>query len=95
MQRNTEIIGIILSSLAMLMIFWGIITEVYFIAALSILLLFVSVALVLIGLVMNGKEQKKIPSTRLCPTCGREIPFDAIVCPFCQCVLNDVQRHEN
>lgn len=31
----------------------------------------------------NIKEQKVL-SSRKCPKCGREIPFDSVVCPYCQ-----------
>ena len=50
----------------------------------GIILLFVGIPLTLIGLVMKSKEQKKVvQSNRRCPKCGREIPFDAVVCPYC------------
>ena len=40
---------------------------------------------------LKGRETTSQPSTpsssksiRYCPKCGREIPFDAVVCPYCQ-----------
>jgi uncharacterized OB-fold protein len=40
--------------------------------------------LTLIGLVMKNKEQKNASTARSCPKCGRVIPFDAVICPYCQ-----------
>jgi len=30
------------------------------------------------------ENEQKRSSARHCPKCGREIPFDAVVCPYCQ-----------
>ena len=51
------IAGIILSTIAVFMAFWGYVVEEYFVGALGILLLFVSVPLALIGLVLKSKEK--------------------------------------
>jgi uncharacterized membrane protein len=94
MQRDIVIMGIILSSIAVFMIFIGVTVE-YIIGALGVLLIFISIPLVLIGLVLKSNEQQKeLPLTRKCLNCGRDIPFDAKVCPNCQYVLTDVLRHE-
>ena len=39
-----------------------------------------------IVLILNGNsifESKKSKSKRICTSCGREIPFDAKLCPYC------------
>jgi hypothetical protein len=48
------------------------------------ILLFVGIPLAIVGAVMKSKKQKKIVLTLNCPKCGREIPFDAKVCTYCQ-----------
>ena len=85
--------GIILSSIAAFVIFMGVIGE-YIIGALGVLLIFISVPMILIGLVLKSEKQQKVVSGRRCPKCGREIPFDAVVCPYCQYVLTEILRHE-
>ena len=90
MQRDIVIMGIVLSSIAVFMIFIGVMVE-YIISALGVILIFIGIPMVIIGLVLKGNE---FSSTRRCPKCGREIPFDAKVCPYCQHVLTDVLRHE-
>jgi len=57
MRRMVVIAGIILSTIAVFMAFWGYVVEEYFVGALGILLLFVSVPLALIGLVLKSKEK--------------------------------------
>jgi len=89
MQRDIVIMGIILSSIAVFMIVIGVTVE-YIIGALGVLLIFISIPMALIGLVLKKEE----PSSRKCPNCGRDIPFDAKVCSYCQHVLTDVLRHE-
>ncbi len=89
MQRDLVIMGIILSSIAVFMIFIGVTVE-YIIGALGVLLIIIGIPMALIGLVLKKEE----PSSRKCPKCGRVIPFDAKVCPYCQYVLTDVLRHE-
>jgi energy-coupling factor transporter transmembrane protein EcfT len=97
-QRNIFIIGIIVSIIAIFTLFVGVTAKDYaldVIGGLGFMLLFLGLPIAIIGAVMKSNDQKKVlPSTRMCPKCGREIPFDAIVCPYCQHVLNDVQRHE-
>ena len=93
MQRDIVIMGIILSSIAVFMIFIGVTVE-YIIGALGVFLIFISIPMVLIGLVLKNNEQQKELLTRKCPNCNRDIPFDAKVCPYCQHVLTDVLRHE-
>jgi hypothetical protein len=90
MRRNIVILGIILSSIAAFAIFMGLTGE-YIIGALGVILIFMGISMALIGLVLRSNE---LPLTRRCPKCGREIPFDAKVCPYCQYVLTDVLRHE-
>ena len=34
-------------------------------------------------IVKQPVKQKQEPDRR-CPNCGRVIPFDAIICPYCQ-----------
>lgn len=53
-----------------------------------ILLIFFIIGILVI---LKGKEKQPQPSPppstkpiRYCPKCGRQIPFDAIVCPYCQ-----------
>jgi predicted amidophosphoribosyltransferase len=59
------------------------------------MLLLLGIPISIIGAVMKSNDQKKIiSSTRMCPKCSREIPFDVKVCPYCQYVLTDVLRHE-
>lgn len=34
---------------------------------------------------LSQPVQSSVPSSiRYCPKCGRQIPFDAVVCPYCQ-----------
>ena len=30
------------------------------------------------------RKEQEVFSNRNCPKCGREIPFDSVVCPYCQ-----------
>ena len=32
----------------------------------------------------DKKNKKEIVKKRFCPNCGREIPFDANICPYCK-----------
>jgi len=97
-QRNIVTIGIIVSTIAVFTFFVGVTAEDYtlgVIGGLGFMLLFLGIPIAIIGAAMKSNDQKKVlSSTRLCPKCGREIPFDAIICHYCQQVLNDVQRHE-
>jgi hypothetical protein len=81
-----------LSSIAAFAIVRGLTGE-YIIGALGVLLIVISILITLIGLILKREEQKVV-SGRLCPKCGREIPIDAVVCPYCQYVFTDVLRHE-
>jgi hypothetical protein len=97
-QRSIVIIGIIVSTIAIFTFFVGLIAEDYalgVIGGLGFMLLFLGIPIAIIGAVMKSNDQKEVlSSTRMCPKCGREIPFDAIICQYCQQVLHDVQRHE-
>jgi hypothetical protein len=66
-------------------------TGEYIIEALGVILIFMGIPMALIDLVLKNNE---LPSARSCIKCGREIPFNAKVCPYCQYVLTDVLRHE-
>jgi ribosomal protein L40E len=85
--------GIILSFIAVFMIFMGMTYE-YIIGALGVLLIFISVPIAFIGLILKSNKQQKVVSGRLCSKCGRKIPIDAVVCPYCQYVFTDALRHE-
>lgn len=50
---------------------------------LGFILLFVGIPVAIIGAVMKSKEQKTNTSERYCTSCGRSIPFDAKICPYC------------
>lgn len=97
-QKNIFIVGIIVSTIAVFTLFVGVTAEDYalnVIGGLGFILLFFGLPMTIIGAVMKSNDHKKVlPSTRMCSKCGREIPFDALICPYCQHVLNDVQRHE-
>jgi len=107
MRRNIVILGIIISTIAVVMILIGIggtiqaenalfanhlnsntyqqqVNTYATVGGFGIIFLIIGIPLTLIGLVLKSKEQKQISSTRRCPKCGREIPFDAVVCPYCQ-----------
>lgn len=60
----------------------------------AIILLLVTLCLSFIGLIIIvviwlvirppiGGEPKSVSSDRRCPNCGRPIPFDAKICPYC------------
>jgi rubredoxin len=66
MQRDIVIMGIILSSIAVFMIFIGVTVE-YIIGALGVILIFISIPMAIIGLVLKGNE---LSSTRRCPKCN-------------------------
>jgi len=42
-----------------------------------------SFPIVVIGLMMKGKHIEEKTECRICPNCGRIIPFDARTFPFC------------
>jgi hypothetical protein len=53
-------------------------------ADLGFILMFIGIPTAIIGLVLKSKEQKQISSDRHCPNCGRVIPIDARICPYCK-----------
>jgi hypothetical protein len=63
-------------------IFWDDSSSMCFIVMIPLLIFFV------IGLIVLLKGREKQPQLskpiRYCPKCGREIPFDAVFCPYCQ-----------
>jgi vacuolar-type H+-ATPase subunit I/STV1 len=64
--------------------------------ALALLIIFVSIILGFVGLIVaiviaviwlaikedNSRSYQSRPP-RICPNCGRSIPFDAVMCPYC------------
>jgi hypothetical protein len=59
-----------------------------------IVILIIIAIVVFLGIILwrfSGKKrveihtiEKPTKSGRFCPRCGREIPFDAVFCPYCQ-----------
>jgi len=53
----------------------------------SILIIIVSFIMMLYGVFTENKDKQKTEikksNDRFCPSCGRIIPFDANVCPYC------------
>lgn len=90
MRKNIVLFGIILSFIASFVIYIGLIGE-FTIGTLGVILIIMGIPMILVGLFLKSNE---LPSTRRCPKCNREIPFDAKVCAHCQNVLTDVLRHE-
>lgn len=57
------------------------------IAGLGTIFLFIGIPIGIIGAVLKSKEKKQteeLPHDRYCPDCGRSIPFDANICPYCK-----------
>jgi hypothetical protein len=53
-------------------------------------LMLIGFILLIIGLVIPEEEKKTVETIikepekkRYCPNCGRDIPFDANICPYC------------
>ena len=53
-------------------------------AGFGFIFLIIGIPITLIGLVLKSKEQKKTVTDCYCPNCGRSIPFDAKICPYCK-----------
>ena len=51
-----------------------------------LVLLITGVIVSIIGATSEDKRRKTLqkPKSRYCLKCGREIPFDSVVCPYCQ-----------
>lgn len=45
--------------------------------------LLLGIVLIAIGLAQPSKKEEKEKRDRYCPKCGRTIPFDANICPYC------------
>jgi len=43
----------------------------------------IGLILFIIGLVIEGDNKISNQPSRYCPNCGRPIPMDAVVCPYC------------
>ena len=44
----------------------------------------IGLIMIVVGITYNPLKKKNDESKRFCPKCGREIPFDANVCPYCK-----------
>jgi ribosomal protein S27AE len=55
-----------------------------FISMISGLLILLGIILVAVGTTYNPLKEKVDNKDRYCPRCGRSIPFDAVVCPYCK-----------
>ncbi len=42
--------------------------------------------------IMEKQQTKSVKSDRYCPDCGRAIPFDADICPYCHKNFNDIRK---
>jgi hypothetical protein len=63
----------------------------YAIAAVGLLFSFFGIPILIIGGLLKSKEQTQLTSQqhhisldRHCPNCGRPIPLDARICPYCK-----------
>ncbi|MCK5261165.1 MAG: hypothetical protein KAJ44_03215 [Thermoplasmatales archaeon] len=59
------------------------------ITGMGFLSLFIGVPMAIIGSVMEDENTDKKRVDRRCPNCGREIPFDAKICPYCKREFED------
>lgn len=70
------------------MVFSGLLTLIFFI--LAIIFMIIGPILIILGFIKEPKNvtvtqnQQTIYSNRRCPKCGRIIPLDAVICPFCK-----------
>ncbi|MBD3155631.1 MAG: hypothetical protein GF368_03165 [Candidatus Aenigmarchaeota archaeon] len=55
-----------------------------FISMISGLLILLGIILIAVGTTYNPLKEKVDNKDRYCPRCGRSIPFDAVVCPYCK-----------
>ena len=99
MRRNIIIIGIIISAIAVFLLLLVTSSYNHYnsnhlfdnsnnmlispLPLVFILLFVFSSPMVIIGLVMKGKNIEEKTEGRRCLNCGRVIPFDARTCPFC------------
>jgi uncharacterized membrane protein YvbJ len=50
----------------------------------TILFLGTVLAVIVFGLIVFSGKQDKFFRLRFCVSCGRSIPFDAVICPYCR-----------
>lgn len=55
--------------------------------------LLLGIVLIAIGLIQPSKKEDK--RDRYCPKCGRAIPFDANICPYCGKKFDDYSTYED
>ncbi len=56
----------------------------------------IGIVIFIVGIALFVKVLMKEPSRdRYCPSCGREIPFDAKVCPYCKKDFEISTKHES
>jgi hypothetical protein len=52
-------------------------------------LILIGIILIIVGLVLEDSKPaayypgQQQTNARFCPACGRSIPFDAVICPYC------------
>jgi len=54
-----------------------------------------SIVLIAIGLTQPSQKEEKEKRDRYCPKCGRTIPFDANICPYCGNKFDDYSTYED
>jgi protein-S-isoprenylcysteine O-methyltransferase Ste14 len=94
MKQEEVIIGVILIAVGAILFFMGQSMDNSFLYSnpgpimklFGAVLLIVGFIVSIIGATEKDTQKKTVqqPRVRFCPACGRSIPFDARICPYCK-----------